>query len=589
MKPRCLSSVALLLVCPSALLAAADVQFAQLARHVPDSANAIVLVNVQKLFATPVAQKERWREDAEKRIADGMTSIPVDADQLLLGAQLDLRSMQPVWQVALVRMDSAPALETLARQHGGVTDTVANMPGLRLPDDSYVVQFSAQTLGAYAPGDRQAVSRWTRGSSVPLSAPLQEAVGYADAGAEIIMALDLSDVAAVEDVHHGIQDLDEPQLKDSDLDIDELAQVFGHVKSLTLGMTFDQRPFGKIKLEFDRDVSVPSKMIKPLLLAILASRGLMIDEFEDWKVEVQGRRIMVGGYLTSSGLTRLSSLIDLPTGAFHSLRQVEHPAKTGASASAAVQASVPGKQPPSAEPPLAQSPLSQDGSQAQAALNKGSSQAQGPPKQETKQPPVSPRPEISPPQGLPNLAANPAHTPPSPPVGPAQMPQAAAMSMNYVLANPQATRQYFHSTRQLLLDLRGRKREARSIPQIGGWYEMYARRVDRLPLLDVDDQMLAYGGYVANQLRGASVAIKSARIRNRVGEVTAANQGVSFTYRGTTITRGFTPREHAAVNSLVRAETTAEAATAVQQIEAQLDAATSEIRLVMTKKYQTEF
>ncbi len=54
MRPRCPSSVALVLTCLSPLVAgAAETPFAELAHHVPDSANAIVLVNVRKLFSRP--------------------------------------------------------------------------------------------------------------------------------------------------------------------------------------------------------------------------------------------------------------------------------------------------------------------------------------------------------------------------------------------------------------------------------------------------------------------------------------------------------------------------------------------------------
>jgi hypothetical protein len=371
------------------------------------------------------------------------------------------------------------------------------------------------------------------------------------------MALDLSDVAALEDIQEGIEAFDAPLLKDNNLDLKELAQLLVSVKSLMLGMTFDQRAFGKIKLDFGRDVSVPPQAVKPLLLAILASRGLMIDEFENWKAEVDGRRIVFGGYLTSSGLTRLSSLVDLPTGAFHNLREIPRLAQTGIGALPGTQAAPPSKEPPSKE--------------------------------------VSPAPSP------PSKESAPAKAPPTSPVSPGPVPYVPEASPSNSQPIVKATRQYFVSTRQMLTDLRGRKSEAKTITQIGGWYEMYARRIDRFPILNVDDQMLGYGGYVGNQLRGASLALKGSGIRTHVGQVAAVNQGVRETYQGTavtpryiirgqtTITRGLTPQERAAVSRQVRAQETGAAVTSVHQIEAELDAATSEIRAAMTKKYQAEF
>jgi hypothetical protein len=101
--------------------------------------------------------------------------------------------------------------------------------------------------------------------------------------------------------------------------------------------------------------------------------------------------------------------------------------------------------------------------------------------------------------------------------------------------------------------------------------------------------MLGYGGYTANQLRNASLAIKASAIRSRVGQATAVNQGVSGRVLGTTVTRGMTLREQAAVRTQVRTQERATAAASFQQIEMEIDATTTEIRGVMTKKYQVEF
>ncbi len=40
------------------------------------------------------------------------------------------------------------------------------------------------------------------------------------------------------------------------------------------------------------------------------------------------------------------------------------------------------------------------------------------------------------------------------------------------------------------------------------WIDRWARKIERLPMLDVDKDMLDYGGYVAAALRGSSDAIK---------------------------------------------------------------------------------
>ena len=63
---------------------------------------------------------------------------------------------------------------------------------------------------------------------------------------------------------------------------------------------------------------------------------------------------------------------------------------------------------------------------------------------------------------------------------------------------------------------------------MGVWFQNYANKVDRLPILNVDTDMLQYGQYVAQQLRNASMAIKGYGINKRVAEVNADQSAAPF-------------------------------------------------------------
>ena len=84
-----------------------------------------------------------------------------------------------------------------------------------------------------------------------------------------------------------------------------------------LGITFGKQPYGKIKVDFGQDATPLSDIAKPLVLDALANHGALIEEMEDWKAEVKGSTIYLAGYLGESGLTRIASLINLPTHALH--------------------------------------------------------------------------------------------------------------------------------------------------------------------------------------------------------------------------------------------------------------------------------
>ncbi len=600
MRTRCTFSLAVALVFSCLNLPApARAQFDEMLLHLPDSTNALVMVNIEKLLNSPIARQEGWRDDARKRFTAGLISIPAGASQLVIAAEMDFRTMKPIWEMALLRMDSAPPLAEIARRYSGTADTVAGAPALRLPDDSYIVRFSDRCLGGFTPGNRQMVSQWVRGGK-NRSPYFQEAAGYATAGTEMIMALDMTDVAAIGDVQEGTKTLDSGLLKQAKVDPAELARVLQGVKGLTLGVKFEKRIFAKIKLDLQDDASLLSGIAKPFFLAMVAQRGMMLNEFEDWKAEVEGNRIIFGGYLSSSGLTRLSSLVDLPTPALCATPKVR-PIEDALRA-AATRAAETTKPPESGgsqgtpAPDAASTTVPQGRIGFQPVSGNAGKVAETPPPQ------VAPSPESGPAQG-------------TPPAGPSAAPAPAAPDINpgQLSAIVEATQQYFHSTGHLIGDLRGRQHSARTMGQCGLWYQNYARRIDRLPLLDVDDQMLGYGSYVANQMRKASFAIKGAFIRAHAEEVAVGNQPLAIPTGRTTVARGsyhgsgqeqgewnyesrgptfyrpMTYQERWHAQHQVRAMENANAVGAVEQIELEIDSATAEIRAGMTKKYRSEF
>lgn len=486
-------------------------QFQELVRRVPSSANALVLINADKIFSSQIAKGEKWEADRAKRFTSGMTSLPSAAKLMVLASQLDLEFMQPIWEAAVIQMAAVPSLDTAAKQLGGTVDEVAKFPAIRLSDDSYVMQLSETVVGALTPANRQLAARWVREPAGTLSPYLQKAAAFSDGSAGVIMALDLTDALTLADVQARIQASESELLKGDTVDKAALAKILASVQGVTLGITFGEKVSGKIIVDFGIDATPIATAARPLMLEILGNRGVMIDEFASWTTSVQSTRLSFGGDLTASGLTRLSSLIELPTQA------VFEGQKTGAPATS------PGQEPAPAKP--------QD--------------------------------------------------------------------------MAQATQQYFKSIEHLAADLKGQKGEAKTIGQIGQWFDNYARKVDKLPILNVDEKMLEYGAFVASQLRNASMAIKGVGIRTRVGEVNAVASGVTnsggavggFRYGGYggygaygyDYTRGMTRREQQSARTQVRANEKSTGAASVQQIRQQMQEASAQIRREMTQKYQIEF
>lgn len=511
-------------------------QFDEMVKHIPGNANVLVMVNAEKLFSSQVAKAQDWQAQRGKRFESGLTCIPPKATQAVIGSQVDLEVMRPVWDAAVIAFKSAPTLADVSQHFGGIEDTIGSMSALRVADDSYVVRFSDQLLGAFGPGNRQLVANWLQQTDMQLSPYLREALGYEDAGAEVILAIDATNALTPAFVEERLAAADNADIKKSKLGTKEIVRIVSSLKGVMLGMTFGKQPYAKLKVDLTEDATPLADIAGPLVLGALANHGATIEEMAQWKVEVKGNQIFLDGYLGESGLMRIASLINLPT---HAL-------------------------------------------QAPAAGGGRSAAAQ-----------TAPAPTPSDPQQL-------------------------------VL---DTTQQYFKSIDRLLANLKSRKGEERTIGQIGLWFQSYANKVDRLPILNVDEEILQYGQFVAQQLRNASLAIKGYGITKRVAEVNADSNaaplggvlgqsasdyyasGAASGYYGRPLGWGAAygwasnhgaagtaywaarseVRQAFAARAQVDAQLKAGAATSVQGILEQLREAHEKVRSDMTKKYQVEF
>ncbi len=264
-------------------------QFDEMVKHVPSHANALFLVNAEKLFASEVAKSQNWQAQRGKRFDSGLTCIPAKATYVVIGSQVDLDNMRPMWDAAIVAFASAPSLADVSQHFGGIEDTIANTPALCVADDSYVVRFSDQLLGAFGPGNRQMVSEWLQQTDVQLSPYLREALGYEDAGADVILAIDATNALTPALVEQRLAAAENADIKNSKLSVQDIARIVSSLKGVMLGITFGKQPYGKIKIDFGQDATPLSDIAKPLVLGALANHGAMIDEMDAVESRGQGQ------------------------------------------------------------------------------------------------------------------------------------------------------------------------------------------------------------------------------------------------------------------------------------------------------------
>jgi hypothetical protein len=167
----------------------------------------------------------------------------------------------------------------------------------------------------------------------------------------------------------------------------------------------------------------------------------------------------------------------------------------------------------------------------------------------------------------------------------------------------QASLDHFHAVTAMAEDLKKDMKDAANLAVTATYFEKYAKRIERLPILNVDEELLGYSAFVARQLRDAAGSVRGMGIRSGVREQQITSSGTGYGYvggyrygayggygYGRTV---YSPRAEARGVSqerrVARSEETGNMAMNVHQIRDGIIAATAEIRRKMTQKYQVEF
>ena len=122
------------------------------------------------------------------------------------------------------------------------------------------------------------------------------------------MAIDLDNVATPAEVRALLNTNDKYKKLPTEK-MEQLVDFLAGIRGLTLGVTFADKPFGKVKVDFSSKVPFSPAEAKEALLHALAKRGAMLAELGEWTPKVNGNQITLEGDFTSSGLRRLFSLI----------------------------------------------------------------------------------------------------------------------------------------------------------------------------------------------------------------------------------------------------------------------------------------
>ena len=473
--------------------------FSRLVNRLPRSANAVLILNVDKALASPTGKFEGWQDNIEKSFESGISRVPPGAKRFVLAAELDFDYLKPMWEAAVIDAASPISLPAIAKKRGGATDTIETLSAVALPEDVYLIQFDDQTLGAIGPANRKMATTWLRDikAGLTMSNYLSQAASYSDAtGSEIILAVDLDGAYSLESIVAYLKQ--KPAVTSGDVNIQKAAKFLADVKGLRLGIRLTQPPTAAIAVDCGSDVGVDAATAKNAFIQVLSDGGMLLPEVREWKCTVKGNEVSLNGKLTRSGLRRVLSIVESPT---------------------------------------ASEPTSVTKTDAKAPATS-----------------TDPKKQMA-----------------------------------------DATLKQYRAVTEMFDDLKGEMKDAANLAVTTIYFDRYAKRIERLPVLDVDPDMLDYSSYVASSLRAASGSVRQMGIRGsaREAQVTSSDVGYDYSYGYRSGWNGgdgvSTVKAVGVERRKVRAEEKGIAATDVHKIRADVIDATAKIRRAMTEKYRVEF
>jgi hypothetical protein len=461
-----------LLVALLTAVSAAQTPFAELIAHVPASANAVVLVDAERLLASPQAVKEDWRSRYEQAFASGSITMAPDTERMVLAAQLQYDSMQPQWVAAIADLAKPRSAVEVARATKGKLDPFGNTPAVALREDGYVLELSPKRFAAMSPANRQSVSRWLReiqSRTAPSISPFLRDTLAASKTSAVVMALDLEDAVSPEVFRAKLAA--SASAKERRVDLDSATKALTGIRGVVLELAITEKSFGRLLIYFRGDHSAIEPIAKQLVQEALAGQGAAIEDIEGWTTQSGPEWISLQGTLSDSGRRRILSLVDNPLAAL-----------------------------------LAEEATETVASDRQHA----------------------------------KIAA--------------------------------ATQQYFKALSSIVDEVRKESTTAETFAQNALWFDRWARRIDALPVLNVDEDLIKFSEYLSTELRNMSAALRG--INTNAGERSAS---VYSSYDADDERRA------------IRAQERSKAVRSARDMAQELQNVMAKIRKDLTRKYQVEF
>jgi hypothetical protein len=312
--------------------------FPTLRQRLPAASNVIVAVNFAKVADSPYGKQAQWSQRLADNWARQPMMIPPGAQRLIMAASVKPSTFESYWEMSLIEMDQLPSLQTLAKDEGGHIDRVWDKDAVASPINAYFVPLENNVLASITPAERSEIARWVRQPIKPegnvTSEYINAVVGALDDTTDIVMAMDHEGAYGVPNIRKWLE-LNQIQGV-NEQNIAEVTAVLGTMKGIKLDIRVTDKITAVASVPFDRDAYPLKGCAKPIMLGLLSTAGMRIDEVPKWTFESSGKQVSMRGELSEVSLRKLLSVVQSPIPA----AALATPARNGAATTDPAQVSL---------------------------------------------------------------------------------------------------------------------------------------------------------------------------------------------------------------------------------------------------------
>tara|TARA_R100000789_G_scaffold98855_2_gene103694 strand:- start:8559 stop:10037 length:1479 start_codon:yes stop_codon:yes gene_type:complete len=290
--------------------ARADKTAAVYATFLPNDANSVSVVHMDKILSSQRANQEDWTDKQNQLFSEGHIGLPPWLKTFVLASLVHPAVPEEVWATAIMDIPEDMTIQQIASKTNATMVTLADQPAFQTSTGAYVVELPDHKLAGYRPGHRQDAAAWIRslGSGTNSLSPYLMKAAAADE--HVVMSIELIDMFDVDFVKTHLEQ-DKRFASQQGL-IPRLLPLLTSLQGVTLKISVTDQINSVVTIDFGDEVGPSAAIVKTLFITALDDTGASIEEFSKATITPAGNSVTLTCSLSDQSLQRILSLIVPP-------------------------------------------------------------------------------------------------------------------------------------------------------------------------------------------------------------------------------------------------------------------------------------